>query len=104
MDLNNLPQNPTGINGVTTKRPQRCSPGTFATGKGTTASIRYFFSERVCSYSAAEVAEALGVKPRQISKRLAELVKSGYLRHDGKEDGRLMFERTNPFECTDPVW
>lgn len=62
------------------KAPQRSIPGSYATGKGTTAKIKTFFGDKISMYSSAEVAAAIGVESRQLSKRLAELVKSGFLK------------------------
>lgn len=93
MTFDTLPQNPTGINGVTTKRPQRNAPGTFATGTGTTALIRSFFGDKNLDYTAKEVADAIDVATRQINKRLAELVKAGFLERNGKQSGKTLFQR-----------
>jgi response regulator of citrate/malate metabolism len=88
VSFDTLPQNPTGINGVTTKRPQRNAPGTFATGTGTTALIRSFFGDKNLDYTAAEVASAIDVKARQINKRLAELVKAKFIEY-GQGAGKV---------------
>lgn len=66
-----LPQNPTGING---SKAQRSIPGTFATGKGTTAQIKEFLSARRGQhFSAKDIGTALNKPARQLSKRLREM-------------------------------
>lgn len=57
-------------------------PGIYGTGKGTTAKIKGFFDARYADYSVKSIANVIGVDSRQLSKRLAELVKSGYLRRN----------------------
>lgn len=73
MNLQDI-QNPKGING---SKFQRSTPGTFATGKGTTAQIKAFFEDLNCPYPTHEVAESIGKPARQLSKRMAELVAAG---------------------------
>ncbi len=58
---------------------QKTAPGTYATGKGTTAKVKDYFSDLNCPYPVAEIASEIGVPSRQLSKRLAELVKTGFL-------------------------
>lgn len=65
----------------------------FGTGKGTTAKIKEFFSGRTYA-TTQEVAYAIGVPARQLSKRMSELVKAGFLeRYADKHDGRIDFRR-----------
>lgn len=60
----------------------------YGTGEGTTARIRSFFrigkdDGMVSRYKSAEVAKAINVSdPRQLVKRLSELVKKGELSKD----------------------
>lgn len=57
----------------------------FGTGKGTTAKITEFFSDLGLGYTVEEVASAIDVPSRQLSKRMSELVKRGILSKDGKK-------------------
>lgn len=75
MNISNLPQNPTGING---SKGQKSAPGTFATGKGTTALIIEKMADKH-TRTVAEAASELGLPARQLNKRFAELVKKGAL-------------------------
>lgn len=77
----NLPMTAPSVLDTYVKRVQQSAPGTFATGKGTTAKIVDFFvnSNRVASYPVDSIAFNIGVPSRQLSKRLAELVKKGTL-------------------------
>jgi predicted HTH transcriptional regulator len=61
------------------KPAQKSIPGSFATGKGTTQRIKDAYAER-SFFTSKELGDKLGVPSRQLSKRLAELVKSGYLK------------------------
>lgn len=75
----------------TTATLRRNAPGTFATGKGTTAAIKVFFAERDFPHSVAEVASEIGKPARQLNKRFSELVASGYLKKTGKYNGKQEF-------------
>lgn len=65
----------------------------FGTGKGTTARIKELFADRQCAYTSEEIAIDLGLPSRQISKRLAELVKSGFFETVTSATGRKAFQR-----------
>lgn len=89
-----LPQNPTGINGV--GRARKSIPGSYSTGKGTTAQIKAMFREYPF-FTAREIGHKLGVPARQVNKRLSELVKSGFLKKGGEISGRIDFTRGDKF-------
>lgn len=77
----------TGLNSVSiqaTIKPPKLQR-TFGTGEGTTARIKDFFGYRLAGYTAASIGDHLGLPSRQLGKRLAELVKAGYLEKNGSE-------------------
>jgi predicted DNA-binding transcriptional regulator len=75
-------------------KARKSIPGTYATGKGTTARIRNFFSGLTLSYGVDEIAADLGVPARQLNKRVNELVKKGFLMQTYVENGRKMYARS----------
>lgn len=69
-------------------------PGTYATGKGTTEAIRNFFNtHNMFSYTTHSVAFAIGVHSRQLSKRMNELVKQGFLTKEALPGIPALFKR-----------
>ncbi len=64
----------------------------FGTGKGTTAKIKAVFTDFNIELNSEEIAIRVEVPSRQISKRLAELVKSGFL-HKFTDMGRNTYQR-----------
>lgn len=72
------------------------APGTFATGKGTTARILAELDFAPGGRTAEELGQALAVPGRQLSKRLAEQVKRGTVFQQGKEKGKKLFFRVLP--------
>lgn len=73
------------------------NPGAFKVGKGITARIREQFDNLNCAYSVSEIAKDIGEadKARQLNKRFAELVSSGYLKKATEKDvlGRTLYIR-----------
>jgi hypothetical protein len=71
------------------KAPQKSIPGSYATGKGTTARIMQYLEGRVAGRSLKEIGNGLGLQSRQLSKRLAEQVKAGTVQFFPTADGRV---------------
>ena len=63
------------------------NPGAYATGKGTTAAIKAAFPDIGSFCTVTEVAVRIGKPSRQLNKRFAELVKSGFLSKRGTFGG-----------------
>lgn len=80
------------------KPAQKSIPGSFSTGKGTTQRIKDAFAER-SFFTSKELGDKLGMPSRQLSKRLAELVKAGYLTKSSISAGggktRIDFQRAD---------
>lgn len=87
----NLPMTSPSVFDTPVKRVQQSAPGTFATGKGTTAKIVAFYVDmhRKAGYTAEEISRSLEVPSRQLSKRLNELVKKGVLIKEERRLGRV---------------
>jgi hypothetical protein len=89
MNTQHLPQNTFGNNGA---KAQRSIPGSFATGKGTTARIVTFLENaRGIKFTAKQIADGLNLPARQLSKRLRELERSA------KVSATIWADRPNEF-------
>lgn len=62
----------------------------YGTGTGTTARIREFFTGKSESFTVSQIGGALGLPSRQLSKRLAELVKLGDIGKDAEGYSRRL--------------